>query len=481
LKSYQSLEVLQKDLFAGEITCLEVVENSLSLIKRQEDLNAFLEVFSEQSREKACSIDTRISEGKQGKLAGLCISVKDLLSIKNQSIQASSKILEGYNSSYSATVIDRLLKEDAIILGRNGCDEFGMGSTGETSVGGAAKNPIDKSRVPGGSSSGSAVAVAAGMCQVAIGTDTGGSVRQPASFCGIIGLKPTYSRISRFGLIAYASSFDTIGILGRSIEDIARTLEIVAGPDEYDSTVSMKEVPGYSSFKNSHSGKKKLGYIKQALDHPALDPQIKGCTLDTIQMLENEGYEVAPIDFPLLDYILPTYYILTAAEAGSNLSRFDGVRYGHRNKFNRELNEMIRSTRTEGFGDEVIRRIMLGTFVLSASYYDAYFTKAQKVRRLIRDQLSTLFRDYEYIITPTSPVAPYKLGELKDNPLEMYLGDLYTVIASVAGIPAISIPIGNDNAGLPIGLQVMSKEFSELELLSFSNYILSLNDRNHPI
>lgn len=476
MKSYQSLADLQSDLFAGKTSCRQVVNHHLNFIQENQHLNAFLEVFAEESEELAKQVDSSISDGNYGKLAGLCISIKDLLSYEGHNAQASSKILDGYKSAYSATAISRLVEAGAIILGRNGSDEFGMGSTGETSIGGPAKNPIDNERVPGGSSSGSAAAVSADLCRVSIGTDTGGSVRQPASFCGVIGFKPTYSRISRYGLIAYASSFDSIGIIAKNLHDVAITLEIMAGPDEMDSTVSTKEVPDYTSFSKQNSKKLKIGYFKEALDHPALNKDIKKRTRERLQDLENESHEVSAIDFPYLDYVLPTYYILTAAEAGSNLSRFDGVRYGFSDVESKELSKMYRNSRTKGFGEEVIRRIMLGTFVLSASYYDSYFTKAQKVRQLIRQSLGQLLSEYDYIITPTSPVSPYKLGELANNPLEMYLGDLYTVIASVAGIPAISIPNGFDGEGLPVGLQIMAGEFKELELLSFSNYILSLNE-----
>jgi len=474
LKAYRSLTGLQNDLYQGKISCAELVDYNLNNLEEKKNLNAFVEVFEDDSRRRAQEIDLRISLNKAGQLAGLTVSVKDVLCLENHNTQAGSKILEGFISPYSATAVKRLTNEDAIILGRTNCDEFGMGSTGETSFMGPALNPLDLNRVPGGSSSGSAAAVAAGLGWISLGTDTGGSVRQPAAFCGVIGLKPTYSRISRYGLIAYASSFDTIGIIGNNVLDIARTLEVIAGSDEYDSTVSRSVVPQYSKLIENPAKKLKIGYFKEAMDHPALDPEIKEQTFASIKSLEHQGNTIEAINFELLDYVLPTYYILTAAEAGSNLSRFDGVRYGARTKNESELDNMYRSTRFEGFGEEVRRRIMLGTFVLSASYYDSYFSKAQKVRALLRQKISGLFENYDFIITPTTPTNPYKLGELKDNPLEMYLGDLFTVIASVAGIPAISLPIGRSASGLPIGLQVMAKDFHEAELLSFSNYLLGL-------
>lgn len=383
MKAYRSLAGLQNDLYLGTISLAGLVDYNLNNLKEKKSLNAFIEVFEEDSRRRAQEIDQRISLNKAGKLAGLTVSIKDVLCQENHLLQAGSKILEGFVSPYSATAVKRLSKEDAVILGRTNCDEFGMGSTGETSYMGPVLNPHDLTRVPGGSSSGSAAAVAAGLGRISLGSDTGGSVRQPASFCGVIGFKPTYSRISRYGLIAYASSFDTIGIIGTNVSDIARTLEVIAGFDEYDSTASRAVVPQYSKLIEDPTKKLKIGYFKEAMDHPALDYEIKKQTLASLKLLELRGNIIEAIDFDLLDYVLPTYYILTAGEASSNLSRFDGVRYGARTKNESELDNMYRSTRFEGFGEEVRRRIMLGTFVLSASYYDSYFSKAQKVRALL--------------------------------------------------------------------------------------------------
>ncbi len=348
-----------------------------------------------------------------------------------------------------------------------------MGSSNENSAHGKVLNALDETRVPGGSSGGSAVAVQANLCTISLGTDTGGSVRQPAAFTGIIGMKPTYSRVSRWGLIAYASSFDTIGVLSRTVKDNALAMETMAGHDEFDSTSSRKPVFAYSEL--LHFDKKaKVAYLKETLESPALQPEIKANTLAVLSKLKEEGHEVKEVDFPLLDFILPTYYILTTAEASSNLSRFDGVKYGYRTPNAHNLESMYKLTRTEGFGEEVKRRIMLGTFVLSASYYDAYFTKAQKVRRMIKDFTENLLNDFDYIIMPTTPSTAFKFGEHSDDPVAMYLEDLFTVQASVSGVPAISLPNGKDQKGMPIGLQVIANSFKEAELYAFSNYLTEL-------
>ncbi|EPR67901.1 Aspartyl-tRNA(Asn) amidotransferase subunit A protein [Cyclobacterium qasimii M12-11B] len=400
----------------------------------------------------------------------MVIGIKDVLCYNEHEANASSKILEGFESQFTGTAVQRLIDQDAIIIGRLNCDEFGMGSSNENSVHGKVLNAIDESRVPGGSSGGSAVAVQANLCTVSLGTDTGGSVRQPAAFTGVIGLKPTYSRISRYGLIAYASSFDTIGVFSNNITDNALVLETMAGPDDFDSTSSRKPVPSYSKL--LHFDKPaKIAYLKETVYSEALQPEIKANTLNVLEKLKEEGHVVEEINFPLLDYVLPTYYILTTAEASSNLSRFDGVKYGYRTPNAHNLESMYKLTRSEGFGDEVKRRIMLGTFVLSASYYDAYFTKAQKVRRLIKDFTEDLLTKYDYIVLPTTPSTAFKFGEHSNDPVAMYLEDMFTVQASVSGVPSISIPNGKDNNGLPIGLQIMANSFKEAELYAFANYL----------
>ncbi len=315
--------------------------------------------------------------------------------------------------------------------------------------------------------------IQADLCLVSLGTDTGGSVRQPAAFCGVVGLKPTYSRISRYGLIAYASSFDTIGIFSKNIADNALVLEVMAGADEYDSTVSQKPVPSYSTLL-ALKKKTKVAYIKETMDSPALQPEIKVAMQEKINALRSAGHEVEEVTFPYLDYVLPTYYILTTAEASANLSRFDGVKYGYRSAQTANLESMYKKSRGEGFSEEVKRRIMVGTFVLSASYYDAYFTKAQKVRRLIKEKTEDLLSTYDFLILPTTPTTAFKFGEHSDDPVAMYLEDLYTVQASVSGIPAISIPIGHDKKGLPIGMQIMANAFKEADIYAFAAAVSNL-------
>lgn len=459
----------------GSHSCVSRVTRFLNNIDKKKYLNAFLSVYDQEALSRAQHIDEKIHKGTAGKLAGLVVGLKDVLCYKDHPLQASSKILDGFVSQFNATAVQRLLDADAIIIGRQNCDEFAMGSSNENSAFGPVLNDIDNTRVPGGSSGGSAVAIMADLCDVSLGSDTGGSVRQPAAFCGIFGLKPTYSRISRHGLIAYGSSFDCIGIFGKEIEIIARVLEVISGSDEYDSTVSRKAVPAYLSELNSQPQKKyKVAYLKDALESDALQPEIKNSILEKISKLKSAGHWVEGIDFPLSDYILPTYYILATAEASSNLSRFDGVRYGFRSNNVSDLPSLYKKTRSEGFGKEVKRRILLGTFVLSASYYDAYYTKAQKVRRLIREKTKEIFTNYDFIISPTTPTTAFKLGEHTSNPVEMYLADLFSVQANVAGVPAISIPCGKDNQGLPIGLQVTANDFEESKLFQFSQVIRNL-------
>jgi aspartyl-tRNA(Asn)/glutamyl-tRNA(Gln) amidotransferase subunit A len=473
LEKFTSFDEIQKSLEKKETDCTAIVNHYLENIRTKAHLNAFVEVYDQSALKQALLVDQKISEGKSGRLAGMVIGIKDVLNFAGHEANASSNILKGYQAQYTTTAVQRLLDEDAIIIGRLNCDEFGMGSSNENSAHGRVLNALDESRVPGGSSGGSAVAVQANLCTASLGTDTGGSVRQPAAFTGVIGMKPTYSRVSRWGLIAYASSFDTIGVFTRTVKDNALIMEIIAGHDEFDSTSSRKPVLHYSEL--LHFDKKaKVAYLKETLESPALQPEIKEKTLAVLKNLQEEGHEVMEVEFPLLKYILPTYYILTTAEASSNLSRFDGVKYGYRSPNAHNLESMYKLTRSEGFGEEVKRRIMLGTFVLSASYYDAYFTKAQKVRRLIKDFTENLLNDFDYIIMPTTPSTAFKFGEHSGDPVAMYLEDLFTVQASVSGVPAISIPNGKDHSGMPIGLQVMANSFKEAELFAFSNYLTNL-------
>ena len=476
MKSYATFREIQNDLKRGTISCKDLVNHHLVNIKQKAHLNAFISVYEEEALVRAAEIDNKISEKKAGRLAGLVVGLKDVLAYKDHPLQASSKILQGFISQFNATAVQRLLDEDAIIIGRQNCDEFAMGSSNENSAFGSVKNDIDNSRVPGGSSGGSAVAVMADMCRVSLGSDTGGSVRQPAAFCGVIGLKPTYSRISRFGLVAYGSSFDCIGIFGTAVDDIAQVLEVIAGKDDNDSTVSQIPVPAFAELlTKSNEQNYKVAYMREVDGAPGIQKEIRENILTKIQKLKEAGHTVEAVDLPLTEYILPTYYILATAEASSNLSRYDGVRYGYRSRNVSDLSSMYKKTRSEGFGKEVQRRILLGTFVLSASYYDAYYTKAQKVRRIIREKLKAILKEYDFIIMPVTPTTAFKLGEHTENPVEMYLADLFSIQANVAGIPAISLPCGKDDNGLPIGLQLMGNDFEESKLFNFSKQILELN------
>lgn len=473
MEKFISFDEIKKSIEKKEADCQSIVNHYLKNIKTKAHLNAFVEVYEESALKQAKLIDQKIAEGKAGKLAGMVIGIKDVLCYAGHESNASSKILKGFQSQFTTTALQRLLDEDAILIGRLNCDEFGMGSSNENSAHGKVKNALDESRVAGGSSGGSAVAVQANLCTTSLGTDTGGSVRQPAAFTGVIGMKPTYSRVSRWGLIAYASSFDTIGVFSRTIKDNALVMEIMAGHDDFDSTSSRKPVFAFSELLHFEK-KAKIAYLKETIESTALQPEIKKNTLAILEKLKEEGHEVKQVDFPLLDYILPTYYILTTAEASSNLSRFDGVKYGYRTPNAHNLESMYKLSRTEGFGKEVKRRIILGTFVLSVSYYDAYFTKAQKVRRLIKEFTENLLNDFDYIILPTTPSTAFKFGEHSGDPVAMYLEDLYTVQASVSGVPAISIPNGKDLQGMPIGLQIIANSFKEAELYAFSNYLTEL-------
>ena len=475
---FNTIKDYHASLLAGETSCIQAVDHYLSQINQHQDLNSFLEVFSSAAKLRAAELDAHLSAGKPlGKLHGVVVGIKDVLCYEGHKVSAASKILENYTAIYSATAVQQLLDEGAIIIGRQNCDEFAMGSSNENSAYGPVKNALDKAFVPGGSSGGSAVAIQAKLCMVSLGSDTGGSVRQPADFCGVIGLKPSYGRISRYGLIAYASSFDQIGIFSNTIDDAALVLEVIAGADNFDSTVSTKQAPHYaaelSNASDEKSTAKRVAYFKETLSHPGLDPEIKNQTHAYLTSLTEKGYTVEAIDFDLLSYLVPTYYVLTTAEASSNLSRFDGIKYGHRTKDTiQDLTELYKKSRTEGFGAEVQRRILLGTFVLSAGYFDAYFTKAQQVRRKLVDLTNDLFTKYDFIVSPTVPTTAFKLGTHHHSATEMFLADIYTVYANLVGIPAISIPLFKHSNGMPFGLQIMSASFNELGLLQFSKKLM---------
>lgn len=472
---FSTISEIQSHLSGGKITCLELVKHYLKNIEQHRHLNAFLEVFEEEALTRAREIDLRYSgkENPPGKLAGLVLGIKDNICYMGHRVSAASKILDGFVSLFSATAVDRLLREDAIIIGRLNCDEFAMGGSNENSAFGPVLNPLDNTLVPGGSSGGSAAAVAAGLCHAALGSDTGGSIRQPASFCGIVGLKPGYGRVSRHGLIAYGSSFDQIGPLTNSVEDAALILEVIAGSDDFDSTVSQKSVPSYSKqIGNFDKGKISIGYIRQSLGSAGLDPEVKGRMEAIILSLKKKDIRIEPVEFPYLDYVVPAYYILTTAEASSNLARYDGLRYGYRSPNAVDLESTYKKSRSEGLGKEVKRRIMLGTFVLSAGYYDAYYSKAQKIRRLIQQNMEDTLSKHDFIILPTTPHTAFKIGENTTDPIAMYLEDIFTVQANLSGLPAISLPLGKHSNGLPFGFQAIAGKFEEEKLLQFSQWMM---------
>lgn len=468
--TFTTIRQLQADLAAGSITCQQLVAESIKAIEDKKQLNAFLEVFNESAMAQAKAVDAKIASKTAGRLAGVIIGLKDNICYKGHNVSASSKILEGFESLYSSTVVERLLAEDAIIIGRLNCDEFAMGSSNENSAFGKVLNPVNENTVPGGSSGGSAAAVAAGLCHVTLGSDTGGSIRQPASFTGTVGLKPTYGRISRWGLIAYASSFDQIGPITKSVEDAALLLEIMAGADDYDTTASQKKVDNYTSALTEKKNYK-IAYLKECIDSKGLDPEVKQQTLAALEKLKQNGHSVEAVDFPFLDFLVPTYYVLTTAEASSNLSRFDGVHFGYRSPNATDLESTYKKSRSEGFGKEVKRRIMLGTFVLSAGYYDAYYGKAQKVRNKIRQKTREILSGYDFIVTPSTPGTAFEFGKNSADPIKMYLEDIFTVQANIVGCPAISVPNGTHSNGLPIGLQIMGRDFEEGHLLNIAAQI----------
>jgi aspartyl-tRNA(Asn)/glutamyl-tRNA(Gln) amidotransferase subunit A len=470
--AFQTLAGIREALESGKTSCRERVSYFLQKCREAVHLNAFVELFEEEALQAATRIDQKIQNGTAGRLAGLVVGIKDVICYQDHLLTASSPILSSFSARFSATAVERLLEEDAIILGRQNCDEFAMGSSNETSRYGITRNPVDPERVPGGSSGGSAAAVAAGLCDASLGSDTGGSVRQPAGFCGVSGFKPTYGRISRWGLIAYASSFDQIGIISKHVEDAALILEVIAGPDGRDSTASTEAVPSYSAaIRKGPDRKFRIGYIRETLESQGLDAQIRRESMEMIDRLRAAGHVVEPVSFPYLEFVVPCYYILTTAEASSNLSRYDGIRYGYRTPSPGDLNQTYTQSRSEGFGVEVKRRILLGTFILSAGYYDAYYAKAQKVRRLIREQTFGLLKEYDFLMSPTSPGAAFRIGEKTADPISMYLSDIYTVHANLAGLPAISLPLLSAEEGLPAGMQFMAAPFKESDLLAFSHDI----------
>ncbi len=466
--SFTSIEQYHANLKNGSTSCVQAVQHYLSAIEKAQHLNAFIEVFKDEALQRSSELD---SQSFKGKLHGVVIGIKDNICYKGHKASAGSKMLKDFTSLYSATAVERLLEQGAIIIGRQNCDEFGMGSTNENSFYGLVLNPNKKAHVPGGSSGGSAAAVKAGLCMASLGSDTGGSVRLPADFCGVVGYKPSYGRVSRHGLIAYGSSFDQIGILSNSIEDASKILEVIAGPDNFDSTAiqSLPESVTYLTEEKKYS----IAYFPEWIEHSSIDAEIASRIKNQIKKLQEQGHTVKPVNFPLTDFIVPAYYILTTAEASSNLARYDGARYGYQSqKKANSLSQFYQNNRTEGFGTEVKRRIMLGSFVLSTGYFDAYFTKAQQVRHELKKQTDLIFKDFDFIIAPNSPKPAYKIGEVNKDPLAMYAGDIFTVFANLVGIAAVSLPLFKHSSNLPFGLQVLSSPLNEVSLQRFSHQMM---------
>lgn len=505
--SFSDYSQVRTALESGDTTVTKIVQHYLQNIKEQNDeVNALVSYDEQEALNRAQEIQSKIDEGTAGRLAGMVIGIKDLICEKGKQATCASNILSDFESIYDSTAVKQLKSEDAILLGRLNMDEFAMGSSTENSIYGPTRNPVDTSKVPGGSSGGSAAAVAADFCTAALGTDTGGSIRQPASYCGVIGLKPTYGRVSRHGLIAYASSFDCIGPLTHSVKDAALLLEILAGFDENDNTTSSRTVPDYQQFAENPDANIRIG-VPEEYFGDGLDEEIRAGIQERLDELEQGGAELVPIHLPHMKYGIATYYILATAEASSNLARYDGIRYGHRAdieeveqelkkekdglkeqiklaegnkkvKLGAELENvdsslirLYKKSRTEGFGTEVKRRIMLGTYVLSAGYYDAYYAKAQKVRRLIKQDFTDAFDNVDVIVSPTAPTTAFDVGADIDNPVQMYLNDIYTISANLAGICGINIPAGTHSNGLPFGMQFMANTFEEGKLFNAARLV----------
>jgi len=457
------MEALTQDGF------LDRIDGALSRLEASEDLNIFIYADPAQVRQHAQSYAQTLTGQSAGALGGRIVAIKDNLNVLGMPTTCGSHILDGFEAPYNATAVRNILDANGFIFGKTNLDEFAMGSSNEYSYFGITRNPVDSRRVPGGSSGGSAAAVGAGIVDMALGSETGGSVRQPAAFCGIVGLKPTYGRVSRYGLVAFASSFDQVAPLGRSVEDVARLLQVIAGYDPRDSTSVDIDVPVYLDSPMKSIDKWTLGLPAQYFAE-GLDPEIEQTINSVVEWLEKQGATVTDVDLPHADYAIATYYILTTAEASSNLARYDGMRYGLR-EGEEALEETYQHTRSQGFGEEVKRRIMLGTYVLSSGYYEAYYSKAQRVRRLIKSDFDRAFNEVDALLLPTTPSTAFEVGSKLDDPLQMYLSDIYTVPANLAGLPALSIPVGTDSQELPIGLQIMAKPFAEETILQLGQYI----------
>ncbi|HMF54856.1 MAG TPA: Asp-tRNA(Asn)/Glu-tRNA(Gln) amidotransferase subunit GatA [Pyrinomonadaceae bacterium] len=473
--SENTIESLRAHINNRETTARVVIESSLDAAEElNETLNAFLQIDRAGATSRAGEIDS-LEDLRRAPLAGVPLAVKDNICVRGLQASCGSRILGPYHPPYNATAIERLREAGAVIIGKTNCDEFAMGSSNENSAFGPVKNPWDTTRVPGGSSGGSAAAVAAGIVPAALGSETGGSVRQPASLCGIVGFKPTYGRISRYGLVAFASSLDQIGIFGRKVSDVASVLSVVAGRDTHDATTADVPVPDYIRELTGDVKGARIGFPRELFGE-GLDREVREAVLKTIEAYRDLGAEIVEVELPHAKYCIAVYYIIATAEASSNLARFDGVRYGFRAEEAKDLRHMYRATRDEGFGAEVKRRIMLGTYVLSSGYYDAYYRKAQQVRTLIKHDFLRAFEQCDAILTPTTPTPAFLIGEKADDPLAMYLNDIYTCTANLAGIPGINVPCDLSSEGLPIGFQLLGAHWSEATLFRLAD----VYERAHP-
>lgn len=470
-----SYREFRRKLEAGQVSCKEEVTSAFGRIEEGKQLNAFLSLFGERAQAKAAEVDEQIGNGTAGPLAGMILGIKDNIAIKDAGLSCGSKILENFTSLYSATAVERLEKAGAIIVGKTNLDEFAMGSSNENSAFGPVRNPLDPERVPGGSSGGSAAVVAANMVHASLGSETGGSVRQPAAFTGTVGVKPTYGRVSRYGLTAFASSLDQIGTFGRTVYDAALLLETIAGHDQNDATSSIRPVPDYTAaLDNPDIAGMKIGVPKEYFTE-GMSPSVVQGMDDLKARIADAGGSVVELSLPHTEYVIPTYYVIATAEASSNLARYDGARYGYRSPNATTVEEMYEMSRSEGFGAEVKRRIMLGTFVLSSGYHDAYYRKAQQVRTLICRDFQQAFADVDLILTPTAPTPAFKFGEKTKDPIAMYLSDIFTAASNIAGTPAISVPYGKDSeTGLPLGAQLIAPNFEEERMFRGASWIESI-------
>ncbi len=462
----QTITKIAAGLEASEYSAVEITGEYLKAIQK-DTTNSFISSDPEFALQAAAEADRRRAEGRASVLTGVPIAIKDVLTVQGLVATAGSKILQNYRPPYTATSVERLQRAGMIIVGKTNCDEFAMGSSNENSAYGTVLNPLDITRVPGGSSGGSAAAVAGGLAPVALGTDTGGSVRQPAAFCGLYGLKPTYGRVSRYGLMSMASSLDTVGIFSQTAEDAALLLQTIAGHDAHDSTSSAEPVPHYFQHCRQPSESLKIGLPKQYY-LAGLDERIRKLLEQTIERLKKKGHTFIEIDLPYAEYALAAYYVIMPAEVSSNLARYDGLRYGLSVE-GKDLDQQYRATKTTGFGTEVKRRIMLGTYALSAGYYEAYYLQAQKVRALIKQDYDQAFAEVDMLLTPTTPTTAFRFGEKSQDPLSMYLADIYTVSANITGIPGLNVPIGSID-GLPVGMQLLGPAWSEELLLRFAHH-----------